>query len=34
VEEVERGIWKRWFSITPSMISEYIQQNLLEGEGT
>jgi hypothetical protein len=29
VSEVERGQHKRWFSVTPSMLREYIEKNLL-----
>jgi hypothetical protein len=30
VSEVERGQWKKWFSVTPSMLKDYIEKNLLK----
>ena len=27
-DEVERGQWKRWFSVTPSMLADYIKNHL------
>lgn len=32
VYEVERGQHKRWFSMTPSMLGDYIEKNLLKKE--
>ncbi len=33
-DEVERGQWKRWFSVTPANIREYIENHLLGQKGT
>ncbi len=30
MDEVERGQWKRWFSVTPSVLASYIEKNLLK----
>ena len=30
VYEVERGQHKKWFSVTPSMLRDYIEKNLLK----
>ena len=31
-DEVERGQHKRWFSMTPSVLRDYIEKNLLKKE--